>query len=184
MAVQKKTYTVAEFEQMAELPEYRDRTLELIEGEIVEKMPTNPYCSAIAVLIVHFLVTYVLEHDLGYVTGADGGYTLSEADMFVPDAAFISKARQPALPHKGFNPIPPDLAVEVISPSDSYSEVSRKVATYLRSGTPLVWVFDPETATVTVHTPGGARTLDRAAALDGGGVLPGFSLPLDKIFRA
>ena len=183
MVVQKKTYTLAEFEAICELPENRDRILELIEGEIVEKMPTNPYCSVLAARIVQYMGMFVDEHDLGYVTGADGGYNISEENSFAPDVGFISKTRQPELPHRGYNPIPPDLAVEVISPTDSYSDVSKKVAAYLRSGTQIVWVFDPETELVVVHTPDGSKTLGKDDTLGGGDVLPGFTLPINKIFR-
>lgn len=184
MAVQKKTYTLAAFEAISDLPENRDRILELIEGEIVEKMPTNPYCSALATLIAYFMNGHVIEHDLGYVTGADGGYNISEENSFAPDVGFISKTRQPELPRRGYNPIPPDLAVEVISPSDSYSDVSKKVATYLRNGTQMVWVFDPVAELVAVHTPDGAKTLGKDDVLDGGDVLPGFKLPIKNIFRS
>jgi Uma2 family endonuclease len=96
--------------------------------------------------------------------------------------AFISRARQPQLPREGFNPIPPDLAVEVISPSDSYSDVSRKVQRYLRHGTALVWVVDPETQTVMVHTPTSAKPFGLEDTLDGGDVLPGFKLAVRDIF--
>lgn len=184
MVVQKKTYTLAEFEAISELPENRDRILELIEGEIVEKMPTNPYCSVIAVRVVQYMGIFVDEHDLGYVTGADGGYNISDENSFAPDVAFISKTRQPELPRRGYNPIPPDLAVEVISPSDSYTDVSKKVATYLRNGTQMVWVFDPGTELVAVHTSDGAKTLGKDDVLEGGDVLPGFRLPVSKIFRS
>lgn len=116
------------------------------------------------------------------MTGADGGYYISDEDYFVPDVAYISKERQPELPRKGFNPIPPDLAVEVVSPTDSYSEVARKVAVYLRGGTRLVWGGDPETPSVAVHTTAGTQTFGLNDTLDGGEALPGFALPIKDIF--
>lgn len=138
MAVQKKT-SVAAFEAMLDLPENAGKTLELLAGEVVEKGAANRHCSAVAAKIIYFIMAFLARHPLGHVTGADGGYYISDEDYFVPDVAYISKERQPELPRKGFNPIPPDLAVEVVSPTDSYSEVARKVAVYLRGGTRLVW---------------------------------------------
>ncbi len=90
-----RTYSRAEFALILEDPENASRILELIEGEIIEKMPTNPYCSALAIRIARRVGNHVDEHDLGHVTGADGGYDLSDVDSFAPDVGFISKVRQP-----------------------------------------------------------------------------------------
>lgn len=184
MAVEKQLITTDEFERIANLPENADKTLELINGEIIEKMPSNPRSSAIAILIARKVGDFVDDHDLGHVTGEAGRYIISETNTFAPDVAFISKERQPVLPYEeGYNPIPPDLAIEVISPSDSYSEVATKVAAYLRNGTRLVWVFDPENETATVHSPNRVRVLKIDDALDSGDVLPGFKLALKDIFK-
>lgn len=182
MLIEKQTYTLTEFEAIDSLPQNADKILELINGEIVEKMPSNPYVSLIASKINFYFMGYVLEHDLGYVTGEAGGYHVSDRDMFAPDVAFISKERQPEFPETGYNPVPPDLAVEVVSPSDSYKDVAKKVRTYLQNDTRMVLVFEPETETVTVHTSDGQYTLDINGTFDGGDVLPGFKLPLNKIF--
>ena len=182
MLIAKKTYTMAEFEAIDRLPENADKILELIDGEIVEKMASNPYSSLIASRINRHMGAFAEDNNLGYVTGEAGGYHISEKNMFAPDVAFISKERQPELPYEGFNPIPPDLAVEVVSPTDSYKDVAKKVRTYLQNGTRIVWVFEPETETVTVHTSDGQYTVDIDGELDGGNVLPGFKLPLKKIF--
>lgn len=185
MLVEHKTYTQTEFEAIVGLPENAGKILELVNGAIVEKMASNPYCSAIASKINFNFMTYLNQHDIGYVTGEAGGYIISPKDTFAPDVAFISKARQSSLPYHGFNPIPPDLAVEVVSPTDSYVDIARKVRTYLRYGTRLVWVVEPETQTVTVHSSDGSQTtLDIDGTLDGGDVLPGFTLPIRSIFPA
>jgi Uma2 family endonuclease len=183
MLIEKQTYTFAEFEAIDRLPQNADKILELIDGEIIEKMASNPYSSAISARIIRHMGGFVEDNDLGYVTGEAGGYHISDKNMFAPDVAFISKQRQPELPREGFNPIPPDLAVEVVSPTDSYKDVAKKVRTYLKNGTRMVWVFEPETETVTVHTPDGQYTLDIDGTLDGGDVLPGFKLPLRSIFK-
>jgi len=182
MLIEKQTYTLAEFEAIDNLPQNAEKILELVDGEIVEKMPSNPRSSRVSVKVSRYLDIFVEENDLGYVTGEAGGYHISDRNMFAPDVAFISKERQPELPEKGYNPIPPDLAVEVISPTDSYADVAKKIRTYLQNGTRMVWVFEPETETVTVHTPDGQYTLDIEGTLDGGDVLPGFKLPIKKVF--
>lgn len=183
MLVEHKTYTQTEFATIANLPENANKILELIDGEIVEKMASNPLSSRISVRISRHMDIFAEDNDLGYVTGEAGGYIISPKDMFAPDVAFISKARQAQLPYHGFNPIPPDLAVEVVSPSDSYVDIAKKVRTYLRYGTRLVRVVEPETQTVTVHAADGSVTVvDIDGVLDGGEVLPGFKLPVRSIF--
>jgi Uma2 family endonuclease len=182
MLVERQRYTTAEFEAIANLPENADKILELIDGEIVEKMASNPYSSAVSSQIIILLGGFVKQHNLGHVTGEAGGYHISEYNDFAPDVAFISKARQPNLPRRGFNPIPPDLAVEVISPSDLFSDVIKKVRAYLRYGTRLVWVVDPEEQIVMVYTPSMTFTVGIEGALDGGEVLPGFKLAVRDIF--
>ena len=102
----------------------------------------------------------------------------------MPDVGFISKARQPKSSHDTWNPQAPDLAVEVVSPSDRASKIADKVANYLLAGT-LLWYFYPDEQQVKVYEPGQpAKTLDINGLLDGGKVLPGFKLALKDIFPA
>ncbi len=96
-----QTYTLAEFGAIDRLPQNADKILELINGEIVEKMPSNPYCSFISARIIRYLGGFVDDNDLGYVTGEAGGYYISERNMFAPDVAYISKERQPEFPARG-----------------------------------------------------------------------------------
>jgi Uma2 family endonuclease len=180
MAVQTRPYTVEEFDQLAAQPENADRRLEYVGGEIVE-MVTNNYCSEVAGRILIRIGIYVESHQLGRLTGADGGYRVS-GERYIPDVAFISKERQPESSHDAYNPNPPDLAVEVLSPSDKGDEMRIKIANYLAAGT-VVWVVEPETKTVEVYTPGQkAEILRLDDTLDGGGVLPGFTLAVKDVF--
>src|SRR5260370_12301597 len=90
MVVQKRTLTADEFAQIEDLPENADRILELIEGEIVEKVPSfEP--SRIAARIIMLFGTYLLPNEIGYVTGADGGHRISDGDVLNPDVGYISK---------------------------------------------------------------------------------------------
>jgi Uma2 family endonuclease len=129
---------------------------------------------------------FVLEHDLGHVTGEQGGYDVSDDDTFAPDVAFISHARQANMPNDKFNPTPPDLAVEVVSPSDLADpkrRIQRKLEKYKAALIPLLWYVYAETQTVNVYVKGEfVGTVGVDSDLDGGEVLPGFKLPVAKIF--
>ncbi|MCC7451806.1 MAG: Uma2 family endonuclease [Anaerolineae bacterium] len=181
MTVQPRLYTAEEFERFVALPENADKTFELIGGEIVE-VPSNPYSSKIAMRFGRHIGNFVDEHDLGHVTGADGGYKVS-GERYAPDVGFIAKSRQAELPdYEGCNPLAPDLAVEVVSPSDSQEQLLTKVANYLAAGM-LVWVAYPAKKQVGVYAPGQpALILDVNGTVDGGTVLPGFKLAVKDLF--
>lgn len=178
--VQAKTMTVEEFDRFALLPENADRLLEYIGGEVVEVVSNN-YVSVVAMIIGARLATFVYEHGLGLVTGANGGYCVS-GERYIPKAAYISITRQPESSHDAYNPNAPDLAVEVISPSNTGKEIRIKVANYLSAGT-MMWVVDPDAKQVEVYVPGQpVRTLTVKDTLDGGDLLPGFTLAVKTIF--
>ncbi len=171
---------VEEFEQIAALPENTHKRLEFIGGEIVEVV-SNSDASEIAIRIAARISLYVETHALGRVTGADGGYKVSGED-YIPDVGFIAKARQPQRPHTTWNPLAPDLAVEVVSPTDRVQEIADKVANYLLAGT-LLWYVYPTQQQVKVYMPGQpVKTLGLKDVLDGSQVLPGFNLALMDIF--
>jgi Uma2 family endonuclease len=185
MALQKQAPVTADaFEAFMARPENADRLFELINGEIIEKMPSNPHASEIAQLIAFFIRLYLREHKIaGHVTDGQGGYIIA-GQQFAPDVAYISNDRQPELARQGYNPHPPELAVEVESPSTVASErrLRTKLFHYLSVGT-IVWVVYPETQEIEVHVSGKAPLiLTINDALDGGDVLPGFILPLKDIF--
>lgn len=182
MAVQEKQYTVADFEQWAALPENRERRMEYIGGEAVE-MVSNNYASQVAMVIGAFLTLFALQNKLGWVTGADGGYIVF-GERYIPDAAFISRQRQPEPCRETWNPLAPDLAVEVFSPTDDHRLLLVKVSNFLAAGT-TVWVVYPDQKEVHVHRPGkGAEVLTSAGTLSGDDLLPGFALPVKDIFEA
>ncbi len=181
MAVQ-KTMTVEEFDDFVKLPENADRLFEYIGGEIVE-VPSNPYASKKGGIIFGELYIFLKDKDWGYLTGEAGGYMVS-GERYAPDVAYISKKKQPELAQDGYNPLPPDLAVEVDFPSTfrSQEELRIKVANYLAAGT-VVWIACPELKKVEIYTPGQPyREVGINGVLDGGDVLPGFKLPVRVIF--
>ncbi len=179
---QQKLYTAEEFREIARLPENEGRRLELEEGEIVEMPASKPISTILAMRIGHFLNAFVIPRDLGYVTGADGGFKLGPGTVRQPDAAFVSKGRAPQIPAE-FD-FAPDLAVEIVSGRE---DVWKKANEYRRAGTRRVWAVYPDDQKVYVFRlnddgslNGQLFTLD--AALDGEDMLPGFVLPVRDIF--
>ena len=174
--------SVEAFDRVAALPENAERRLEYVGGMVVEVVSNN-YASAVASRISGFLFVYLLDNPIGYLTGADGGYRVS-GERYIPDVAFISRVRQPEPSHETYNPLPPDLAVEVMSPSDDLNAMRVKVANYVAAGT-LVWLVRPEIQVVEVYTPGRpVQRLGSDAMLSGGAVLPEFELPVHDVFSA
>jgi Uma2 family endonuclease len=181
MAVQTQRMTVEEFERFAERPENANRRLEDIGGEVVE-VASNSYSSLVAGNILFAIKLHLRDSGLqGYVTGADGGYKVAGED-YLPDVGFIAKVRLPDPPHETWISLPPDLAVEVLSPSDKPDDTRIKLVHYLAAGT-VVWVVDPDQKQVEVYTPGPAvKRLGEDDTLDGSDVLPGFTLAVKEIF--
>lgn len=173
---------VEEFDRLAALPENEDVILEYVNGEIIE-VPSNPTASKVSQIISGEFYIYNRERDLGHITGEAGGYMVN-GERYAPDVAFVSKAKQPQLATSGYNPNPPDLAVEVDFPSSARTgqTLRIKIANYMRAGT-VVWVVTPELRTVEVWMPDQApKLLTEDDTLDGGEVLPGFMLSVKTIF--
>jgi Uma2 family endonuclease len=180
MLVQQTEVTVEEFDRIVALPENAERLLELIDGEISEVV-SNGKSSALGARLTILVGSFVLARRLGFTTGADGGYQIG-SERYIPDFAFVSNKKQTAPTTEAYNSIPPDLAVEVLSPSNTPDEMTIKVDNYLRAGV-VVWVVSPEAQRVVVHHPENApKIYNLTDTLDGGSVLPGFTLPVRDIF--
>jgi Uma2 family endonuclease len=174
-------------EQFWEMPDIPGRQLELVEGEIVEMPTPGVIHNLIVSLLHHLLYTFAAERDLGLVFGDNTSYLLSQAPdtMRIPDVSLVLWEHVPedGVPER-FWSIPPDLAIEVVSPSDRASDVHDKVYEYLASGTQLVWVLWPTTRSVTVFGKGSANgEFGVDAELDGGDVLPGFRVRVTDLFN-
>lgn len=160
---------------------------ELIAGELRTMPPAGEEHGTIAMSVGSMLAGYVREHQLGRVVAAETGFLLTTNPDTVraADVAFIARERAGASPVTGYRPGAPDLAIEVVSPTDRYSEVEEKVATWLAHGTRLVLVVDPRRRTVTVHrSPTQVQRLTVADTLDGAEVVPGWTLPVRELFAA
>ncbi len=187
MVVQERTTSAEELWELSHRPEHADQRLELVEGIVRVMSPTGGQHGAVASKADRLISDFVEEHGLGYTTAAETGYVLfknpdGRDTVRAPDVGFVRADRLPEGLPEGYIPFAPDLAVEVVSPGDAASDIHDKVHDFLRYGTRLVWVLYPKSRTATVHTPEGAHTVDAQGALDGGDVLPGFSLRLGELF--
>jgi Uma2 family endonuclease len=182
MVIQQKQITVEEFEAFAE--RHDDKILEFINGEIVEKVPSNPYASSIGYNFGFAIKLYLREKGIkGHVTGEAGGYKVY-GERYAPDVGYISAEKKPTLDKEGYNSFPPDLAVEVEFPTSAKSErqLRLKLANYLAAKT-VVWVAYPETREVEIYVPGQpVKVLGIDDTIDGGDVLPGFQLAVQDVF--
>ncbi len=171
-------------QDVVDIEAHENRLCELIDGVLVEK-PMGYDESLIAGNILTALNQFAHSRKLGLVTGEARMVRLFPGMVRIPDVAFVSKGRLPG-GRKPVEPIPsliPDLVVEVLSESNTTAEMSRKRGEYFTAGVRLMWVVDPASKTVAVYTTTGSpRILRENQTLDGGEVLPGFSLDLKTIF--
>lgn len=127
----------------------------------------------------------MIARNLGLVSGADGMVRLFPGLVRIPDVAFTSWDRLPGrkVPAEPIPSLVPDLAVEVLSESNTEAEIARKLREYFSAGVRLVWLVDPEARTVAIHKEHEPPVvLDQAQVLDGDDVLPGFRMPLGDLF--
>ncbi len=158
---------------------------ELVDGTLVEK--TMGWIeSQIAVRIAHYLLEFVEPRHLGVVLGADGMIRLVPGLIRVPDVSFLARGKLSRSSH-GQQPVPsvaPDLAVEVVSKSNTKAEINRKLSESFAAGTRLAWVVAPKTESVRVHTsPREWVVLGLDDFLDGGDVLPGLRISVRALFQ-
>lgn len=152
------------------------------KGELIPMSPTSGEHGDISTNLFLFLGPYVHENQLGRVYTSDTGFQIGDR-VLMPDIAFVSTARLPDDRRKAFS-IPPDLAVEVISPTDAQFRVIEKALTYLSAGTQLVWVIEPVAKTVTVYrSETDIKTLTREDTLTGEEVVEGFSCKILQLFE-
>ena len=143
--------------------------------------PTSLEHGYISMNLGSLLHLYVRENQLGRVL-SETGFRVGER-VLIPDIAFISTERFPDDPSKA-SPVPPDLAVEVVSPSDILRRIQEKVFAYLETGTQLVWVLEPRSKTVTVYRSETDITLlTRNDTLSGEEVVKGFTCSVAELFE-
>lgn len=163
------------------------KKVELLRGVLlVQELPSARH-SLIAGRLYRRLSEFADDQGLGAVFPQDAGFKIQTEPDTVrgPDAAFVARERLEQVPARGYLPLAPDLVAEVVSPGDSRGEVIEKIGQWLRAGTRLAWVIDPERRQAQVYrAEGGVSIVGPGDALDGEDVLPGFSLPLDALLEA
>ncbi len=164
--------------------EQKRRLFELVDGVLVEK-PVGVYESIVAGVLIQLLRNSLSGKRLGTVTAPDGMMRLRPGLIRIPDVAFIRWDRLPnrKAPHTQFAELGPDIAIEVLSPSNTRAEMALKTTEYFEAGSRQVWLFDPETRSISVYSdPTQVKALEAKDILEGGDILPGFSIQVQQIF--
>lgn len=181
MFVQQQRYSFEEFEQFQALPQNRGRLFELIDGEVVEKVPTQAH-GIVAVNISTPLKLRVMQGFPGRVA-VEVRHKMPHDphNALLPDVSFYIDITLPVIT-SGAVPRMPDLAVEIQSPDDSLRQLRERAQYYLANGSRMVWLVLIEKRLVLVMTADDEYILTEGDILEGGDVLPGFTLPVRDIF--
>lgn len=162
---------------------------ELVKGELRKMPPAGNEHGYLAGEVLAELRSYVKVNNLGRTYAAETGFRISSNPDTVraPDAAFVRRERVEAAGRvTGYWPGAPDLAVEVVSPNDTYAQVTEKALAWLEAGSLMVLVLDPGEArrTVTVYrSPEDIRVLSEKDTINGADVVPGWKLPIAELFE-
>ena len=178
-----------EFWDMSNSPDYADCNSELVVGRVIEMPRPKQVHAYVATQIGVALANYVTSNDLGIVYASEMGYVLARRPSGRDtvrgiDVSFISGERMPDTLAADWVEGAPDLAVEVLSPSNLASDINLKTRQLLDAGAQAVWIVDPATRSVQIHSPQGFTVLREGDALSGGDILPGFSIKVADIFPA
>jgi Uma2 family endonuclease len=158
---------------------------ELVDGELIVSNSGLEH-GYIAAILASALYSFVVARKLGVVLGSSTAFTMKTGNKRSPDVSFLSKNRLQGLKKlpKGFGQGAPDLAVEILSPSNTTAEIHGKIVEYLENGTKLIWVINPEEEYVLVYksNPSPDRLLSSVDILSGEEILPDFSFPVADLF--
>jgi Uma2 family endonuclease len=175
--------TMLSAEQFLRMPPQEGKRFELNEGELVEMTFPNFEHNRIIRRLVFRIDTFLQAHPLGEVFPSDSGFLLSPDTVRGPDVSFLRAERARLVdPKSNHFDGPPDLAVEVVSPSDSARDVQKKVDQYLKAGAHTVWVVYPDTREVLGFTADHVQRYGVEDMLEDRELLPGFSLPVSELF--
>ncbi len=189
MATLERLYTVEDVWRLACAPENEAKRICLIDGALVVAMSPGFAHARIASEIARLMGNFASEQDAGIVTVESGHYPPQDRRTLVlPDVAFTRTERAPGPDAAEYVPVMPDLAVEIISPSQSLPQARRKAHVYLKHGTTVVWLVDPAEKRAEQWSIGDTAAPRRVSVgtegeLSGGGALPGFTMPLTNLFR-
>jgi Uma2 family endonuclease len=158
---------------------------ELNKGRLRKMAPAGIKHGVIASRLDARLQLFVEQHNLGIVCAAETGFYLEKEPDTVKaaDVSFYAWESIPDDIPEGYGDLPPDLAVEVMSPNDTFIKTEEKVLDYLEKGSKMVWVVYPKEQTVTIYRKGSKKILKSTDVLDGEDVISGFSVNVAEIFR-
>lgn len=188
MIVEKQLYTVDDVWEMAQDPDNENVLLELIDGELQSMTRPGRRHDLLVTNITGYIWQYLQTHDTGELTSETGFHPANNRyTLLGPDIAFIRYEKLPQPPSDKFVSTMPDLAVEILSPSDTVASARQKAEIFLRHGTTLVWLVQPEQRVVEVcHLIDGTQlrieAIDHDGKLSGEDILPGFELEVSDIF--
>jgi len=178
----KRVWTEADLEALPE----DGYNHELVDGELVMSPKNNPEHGDICTHLLTALFLHAKTHKLGAVWDSSTGFWMRNRNCRAPDVSFVSKARLKGFkrPAREFFRGAPDLAVEVLAPSNTRAELDARLKDFFSSGTELAWVVHPEEQFVEVcHSLTERRILGPGAVLDGENLLPGFQFPIADLFK-
>lgn len=158
-----------------------DRYCELIRGQVVDMVRPCPQHGILMARVSQRLLNYMDQGSLGFVLDGDPGYLIERDPDTVrgPDVSFVSRKRVKGVDLRRFFPGAPDLAIEIVSPSDRFAKVEEKVQMWLATGTTVVWVIEPDLRLAFVYREGeGRREIQEDGHLTADDLLPGFRLSL------
>ncbi len=179
--------SVEDFLEIASRPEYTDCLVELVQGEIVTMPPPQTLHGVVLARLAARLFMFVESLGLGYVAAGDAGFVLERNPdgrdtVRGLDIAFIRDDKIPGSFPPGLLEVAPDLAIEIMSPSNTVGDTNLKIDQLLRAGCPQVWIVHPDLRRVDVHSKDGLRAYREGDTLSGGDILPGFELAVSDIF--
>ena len=162
----------------------RDKRYELVDGRLMEKHDMGAYANRFGGILFLFIGNFIFQNKLGHFF-PDTEFTCFPGRIRRPDFSFIRGSRLSGkdVP-RGRLSLPPDLAIEVVSPNDSFYEVNQRIADYLQAGVKEVWIVDPELRTISIRKSGVPTIeLDENSTLKSDDLLPGFALKVSEIFQ-
>lgn len=177
---EKRNWTDEEFMALPDGDRY-----ELVNGELIIVGNSGMEHGNLGAFLCGLLEIYARRNKLGSTFDSSTAFTMKTGNKRSPDISFVAKDRLRGLKKlpKGFFQGAPDLAVEIISPSNTFDEIHTKIVEYFDSGSKLVWVIHPDEESVLVyHKPQPDKLLQRSDSLDGETIIPGFTVPLTELF--
>ena len=188
MIIEKQLYTIDDMWALDHDPANERCKFYLIDGRLYEEDVPGRIHARLQVKLSRWLDEYAEAHDLGEVTSEGGHYPTDDRfTLLLPDVAFMRHDSLPQPPPQAYVPAMPDLAIEILSPSDTMAQARRKAQVYLENGTAIVWLVQPEARMVEVCRLSANSSLtieeiDESGKLSGEDVLPGFELEVSDIF--